>query len=56
MMFFLHAALQEPVVHNDAGQQGAGAAVLVERVLHRQACGRIPAAKTLEPVSGVSTL
>lgn len=48
-LFLLHADLQEPVVGRDAGQPGAGTAILVERVLLRQAYGRIPPSKTLEP-------
>ena len=48
-MFLPHVALQEPVVDSDAGQPGAGTAFLVERVVLRQAGGRIPLSKTLEP-------
>lgn len=46
-LFLPHAALQEPVVNSDAGQPGDGTAILVERVLLRQARGRIPPSKTL---------
>lgn len=47
-LFLLHTALQEPVVDSDARQPGAGASLLVERVLLRQTCGWISEFKTLE--------
>lgn len=50
-LFLSHVALQEPVGDRDAGQPGAGTALLVERVHFRQASGRIPPSKTLEPAT-----
>lgn len=42
-----YAAVQEPVGHNDAGQPGARAPILVERLLLWQTHRWIPASKTL---------